>query len=176
MKVEGSTVKNSVVRPVAAAGETAEITFETKKLDSVTIVNKASVFLLTWRRHLQEVQMTFLCSQGPLPWRCTKIVKRILLGRQGHRHLRRRHQAKGDTKIKVGDGTTGSGSRKSGGGKILIATSRRSSVWWKKMFRNKLYKAKKSDFIAIEFEVAPSSADQLASTSPPPGGHATTTP
>ena len=40
VKVEGAAVKNSVVRPVAAAGETAEIIFETTKVEGVTIVNE----------------------------------------------------------------------------------------------------------------------------------------
>jgi hypothetical protein len=40
VKVQGDAVKNSVVRPVAAAGETAEIVFETTKVEGVTIVNE----------------------------------------------------------------------------------------------------------------------------------------
>ena len=40
VKVQGDAVKDSVVRPVAAAGETAEITFETNKVEGVTIVNE----------------------------------------------------------------------------------------------------------------------------------------
>ena len=40
VKVQGDAVKNSVVRPVAVAGETAEIVFETTKVEGVTIVNE----------------------------------------------------------------------------------------------------------------------------------------
>ena len=40
VKVQGDAVTNSVVRPVAAAGETAEIIFETTKVEGVTIVNE----------------------------------------------------------------------------------------------------------------------------------------
>ena len=40
VKVQGDAVKNSVVRPVAVAGETAEIVFQTTKVEGVTIVNE----------------------------------------------------------------------------------------------------------------------------------------
>jgi len=166
VKVEGSTVKNSVVRPVAAAGETAEITFETKKLESVTIVNQGegavSVDVEKGTFKKSTIDLSSGSAKDSIAFGGdTKIVKNDILLGAGKDTVTFAEgiKLKGDTKIKVGDGRDAIKvpEEVKGGGKILISNFSKKDrlvVDGKKMSGNKLYKGKKEapDFIAIEFE------------------------
>jgi len=166
VKVEGSTVKNSVVRPVAAAGQTAEITFETKKLESVTIVNQGegavSVDVEKGTFKKSTIDLSSGSAKDSIAFGGdTKIVKNDILLGAGKDTVTFAEgiKLKGDTKIKVGDGRDAIKvpEEVKGGGKILISNFSKKDrlvVDGKKMSGNKLYKGKKEapDFIAIEFE------------------------
>ena len=166
VKVEGSTVKNSVVRPVAAAGETAEITFETKKLESVTIVNQGegavSVDVEKGTFKKSTIDLSSGSAKDSIAFGGdTKIVKNDILLGAGKDTVTFAEgiKLKGDTKIKVGDGRDAIKvpEEVKGGGKLLISNFSKKDrlvVDGKKLSGNKLYKGKKEapDFIAIEFE------------------------
>ena len=166
VKVEGSTVKNSVVRPVAAAGETAEIIFETKKLDSVTIVNEGegavSVDVEKGTFKKSTIDLSTGTAKDSIAFGGdTKIVKNDILLGAGKDTVTFSEgvKLKGDTKIKVGDGrdVIKVPDEVKGGGNLLISnfsTKDRLVVDGKKVSGNKLYKGKKDapDFIAIQFE------------------------
>ena len=166
VKVEGATVKNSVVRPAAAAGETAEITFETKKLQSVTIVNEGEGAVAVDVAEGTFKKSTIDLSTGTAKDSIafggdTKIVKNDILLGAGKDTVTFSEgvKLKGDTKIQVGDGRDAIKvpSEVKGGGMLLISnfsTKDRLVVDGKKISGNKLYKEKKDapDFIAIQFE------------------------
>ena len=166
VKVEGSTVKNSVVRPVAAAGQTAEITFETKKLESVTIVNQGegavSVDVEKGTFKKSTIDLSSGSAKDSIAFGGdTKIVKNDILLGAGKDTVTFAEgiKLKGDTKIKVGDGRDAIKvpEEVKGGGKLLISNFSKKDrlvVDGKKISGNKLYKGKKEapDFIAIEFE------------------------
>lgn len=166
VKVEGATVKNSVVRPAAAAGETAEITFETKKLQSVTIVNEGEGAVAVDVAEGTFKKSTIDLSTGTAKDSIafggnTKIVKNDILLGAGKDTVTFSEgvKLKGDSKIQVGDGRDAIKvpSEVKGGGMLLISnfsTKDRLVVDGKKISGNKLYKEKKDapDFIAIQFE------------------------
>ena len=144
----------------------AEITFETKKLESVKIVSQGEGAVAVEVEKGTFKKSTIDLSTGTAKDSIafggdTKLVKNDILLGAGKDTVTFSEgiKLKGDTKIKVGDGrdVIKVPDEVKGGGQLLISnfsTKDRLVVDGKKVSGNKLYKGKKDapDFIAIQFE------------------------
>ena len=166
VKVEGKAVKNSVVRPAAAAGETAEITFETTKVESVTIVSEGEGAVALDVEKGTFKKSTIDLSAGAAKDSIafggdTKVVKTSISLGDGKDTVQFSEgiKLKGDTGIRVGDGRDVIKVPETVKGKGRIGISNFSKqdrlvVDGEKLSGSKLYKGKKEapSFITIQFE------------------------
>ena len=166
VKVEGKAVKNSVVRPSAAAGETAEITFETTKVESVTIVSEGEGAVALDVEKGTFKKSTIDLSAGSAKDSIafggdTKVVKTSISLGAGKDTVQFSEgiKLKGDTGIRVGDGrdVIKVPETVKGNGRIGISNFSKQDrlvVDGQKLSGSKLYKGKKDahSFITIQFE------------------------
>jgi len=164
--VEGAAVKNSVVRPSAAAGETAEIKFETKKVAKTVIVNEGEgsvdvdIAEGTFKKSTIDLSSSAAKDSISFGGDSTVTKSTIILGDgKDTVTFAKGVKLKGDTAIKVGAGkdVIEVPEEVKGNGQIGISNfgmKDKLFVGGEKMKGKKIYNGKKDlpDFVTIQFE------------------------
>jgi hypothetical protein len=166
VKVEGAAVKNSVVRPAAAAGETAKITFETKSVAKTTIVSQGEgsveVDIAEGKFKKSTIDLSNSAAKDSISFGGdTTVTKSTIILGDGKDTVTFSEgiKLKGDTKIQVGDGKDVIEVPEEVKGKGQIGISNfgmkdKLFVGGEKLKGKKIYNGKKDlpDFVTIQFE------------------------
>ena len=166
LKVEGAAVKSSVVRPAAAAGETAKITFETKSVAKTTIVNEGEgsvdVDIAEGKFKKSTIDLSNSAAKDSIAFGGdTTVTKSTIILGDGKDTVTFAEgiKLKGDTKIQVGDGkdVIEVPEEVKGSGKIGISNfglKDKLVVGGEKLKGKKILNGKKDipDFVTIQFE------------------------
>ena len=166
VKVEGAAVKNSVVRPVAAAGETAKITFETKSVAKTTIVSQGEgsveVDIAEGKFKKSTIDLSNSAAKDSISFGGdTTVTKSTIILGDGKDTVTFSEgiKLKGDTKIQVGDGKDVIEVPEEVKGKGQIGISNfgmkdKLFVGGEKLKGKKIYDGRKElpDFVTIQFE------------------------
>ena len=166
VKVEGAAVKNSVVRPAAAAGETAKITFETKSVAKTTIVSQGEgsveVDIAEGKFKKSTIDLSNSAAKDSISFGGdTTVTKSTIILGDGKDTVTFSEgiKLKGDTKIQVGDGKDVIEVPEEVKGKGQIGISNfgmkdKLFVGGEKLKGKKIYDGRKElpDFVTIQFE------------------------
>ena len=166
VKVEGASVKSSVVRPAAAAGETAKITFETKSVAKTTIVNEGEgsvdVDIAEGKFKKSTIDLSNSAAKDSIAFGGdTTVTKSTIILGDGKDTVTFAEgiKLKGDTKIQVGAGKDVIEVPEEVKGKGQIGISNfglkdKLFVGGEKLKGKKIYNGKKDlpDFVTIQFE------------------------
>ena len=166
VKLEGEAVKKSVIRPTAAAGETAKITFETSKVAKTTIVSEGEgyVEVKVGDGNLKKSTIDLSNSEAKDSISfggSSQVTKATILLGDGKDTVTFDEgvKLKGNTKIKVGSGVDSIEvpEEVGGKGKIFISNfGKRDKLFvdGEKLRGKRILSGKKEvpDFIAIQFE------------------------
>ena len=166
VKVEGAAVKNSVVRPAAAAGETAKITFETTSVAKTTIVSQGEgsveVDIAEGKFKKSTIDLSNSAAKDSISFGGdTTVTKSTIILGDGKDTVTFSEgiKLKGDTKIQVGDGKDVIEVPEEVKGKGQIGISNfgmkdKLFVGGEKLKGKKIYDGRKElpDFVTIQFE------------------------
>ena len=166
VKVEGAAVKNSVVRPAAAAGETAKITFETQSVAKTTIVSQGEgsveVDIAEGKFKKSTIDLSNSAAKDSISFGGdTTVTKSTIILGDGKDTVTFSEgiKLKGDTKIQVGDGKDVIEVPEEVKGKGQIGISNfgmkdKLFVGGEKLKGKKIYDGRKElpDFVTIQFE------------------------
>ena len=166
VKVEGAAVKNSVVRPAAAAGETAKITFETTSVAKTTIVSQGEgsveVDIAEGKFKKSTIDLSNSAAKDSISFGGdTTVTKSTIILGDGKDTVTFSEgiKLKGDTKIQVGDGKDVIEVPEEVKGKGQIGISNfgmkdKLFVGGEKLKGKKIYDGRKDlpDFVTIQFE------------------------
>ena len=166
VKVEGEAVKKSVIRPVAAEGETAKITLETTKVAKTTIVSEGegSVEVNVGDANFKKstIDLSNSTAKDSISFSgSSQVTKSTILLGDGKDTVTFDEgvKLKGNTKIKVGSGVDSIEvpEEVGGKGKIFISNfSKRDKLFvdGEKLRGKRILSGKKEvpDFIAVQFE------------------------